>query len=199
MEEHNEIKHIMPEKSIQMLYSAFSKKNIVLFIDNGIIEEMDIIPYKDSLNFDDLNEIYQKYFLHNQSDNPRKGVFHYAIICHEIEFWRRPAGGMNFKRDAFVLGSYYIQKWRPIESKQIVAHASLFMHELGHQLGFNNYIGVDNEHTRFPWQLQYWLFGNYKSCMNYRYSFSLVDYSDGSHGFLDYDDWGNIDLSRFNS
>ncbi|MEM2583304.1 MAG: hypothetical protein QW762_02595 [Candidatus Thermoplasmatota archaeon] len=199
MEEYNGIKHIMPEKSIQMLYSSFSKKNIMLFIDNGIIEKMDIIPYDSSLDFDELNEIYQKYFLHNQPNNPRKGVFHYAIICHEIEFWRRPAGGMNFKRDAFVLASYYIQKWRPSLGRQIVSHASLFMHELGHQLGLNGYFGIDNEHTRFPWQLQYWLFGNYKSCMNYRYSFSLVDYSDGSHGFLDYDDWGNIALNRFDS
>ena len=193
------IKHEMPEKSIQMLYSAFTKYNIMLLLDTGNMGGSDEIPYDEALDWDELHQIYEKYFLHNDQKNPRKGVFHYAIICHEIVFWRRPAGGMNFRRDAFVLGSAYIQKWRPREESMKIAHASLFMHELGHSLGLNNYIGIDNEHTRFPWQIQYWLFGNYKSCMNYRYAFKLVDYSDGSHGFLDHDDWGNLNLRRFES
>ena len=35
--------------------------------------------------------------------------------------------------------------------------------------------------------------------MNYRYVYSgLTDYSDGSHGKNDYDDWANIDLTYFN-
>jgi len=191
------VKHEMPEESIQMLYSAFTRHNIMLLLDTGNMGGSDEIPYDESLNWDELKEIYEKYFLHNDQKNPRKGIFHYAIICHEIIFWRRPAGGMNFRRDAFVLGSAYIQKWRPWEKGMKISHASLFMHELGHSLGLNDYIGIDNERTRFPWQLQYWLFGNYKSCMNYRYAFKLIDYSDGSHGFLDHDDWGSLDLQRF--
>ncbi len=193
----NGIQHIMPKKSIQMLYSAFTKHNIVLLLDDGCMGGSDEIPLDEALDWDELREIYETYFLHNDQNNSRKGVFHYAIICHEIVFWRRPAGGMNFMRDAFVIGSAYIQKWRPSKEGMEIAHASLFMHELGHSLDLNHYIGVDNEHTRFPWQLQYWLFGNYKSCMNYRYAFTLIDYSDGTHGFLDYDDWGTLDLQRF--
>lgn len=34
--------------------------------------------------------------------------------------------------------------------------------------------------------------------MNYRYVFKLVDYSDGSHGENDFDDWGHLDLTQFN-
>jgi len=33
--------------------------------------------------------------------------------------------------------------------------------------------------------------------MNYRYTYSILDYSDGSHGKIDYDDWENIDLTYF--
>jgi hypothetical protein len=33
--------------------------------------------------------------------------------------------------------------------------------------------------------------------MNYRYTIHILDYSDGSHGKRDYDDWGNIDLTWF--
>ena len=109
----------------------------------------------------------------------------------------RSVGGMLFKRDAFVIASGYIQRWRPQETKSIISHASLFMHELGHCLGLNGYIGIDNPKTRFPWNLQYYLLGNYKSCMNYRYAFQLIDYSNGTHGFLDHDDWGNLNLLRF--
>jgi len=33
--------------------------------------------------------------------------------------------------------------------------------------------------------------------MNYRYNFKIVDYSDGTHGFMDRDEWGSLDLQRF--
>lgn len=35
--------------------------------------------------------------------------------------------------------------------------------------------------------------------MNYRYIYTdLMDYSDGSHGRNDFDDWGTLDLTSFN-
>jgi hypothetical protein len=43
----------------------------------------------------------------------------------------------------------------------------------------------------------YWIYENYKSVMNYRYVHKLLDYSDGTNGFNDYDDWGNLDLTWF--
>jgi hypothetical protein len=73
------------------------------------------------------------------------------------------------------------------------------MHELGHTLGIfhSNSPGCDNESTMYPWRKGWWVWANYKSCMNYRYAWSLVDYSDGTHGEKDFDDWGNIDLAFF--
>ncbi|RLF45031.1 MAG: hypothetical protein DRN29_07435 [Thermoplasmata archaeon] len=189
MEEHNGIKPTMPEESLEIQYSAFTKHNIMLLIDDGLMGGSETIPYEE-LSWDKLDEIYEKYFLHNDENNPRKGIFHYAIIIHNFRDFGRGVAGFNFKRDAFALCSAYIQKWRPWRKAMIVAHGGAYMHELGHQLGL--------PHLRvFPWQILYWLSWNYKSCMNYRYTFKIVDYSDGSHGFMDRDEWSNLNLQRF--
>ncbi|HEC75714.1 MAG TPA: hypothetical protein ENI33_00440 [Thermoplasmatales archaeon] len=189
MEEYNGITPIMPEESIQMQYSAFTKHNIMLFIDAGLTEESEKIPYQD-IGWNEIKELYEKYFLHNNENNPRKGVFHYALIIHSFRDFGRGVGGFNFKRDAFAVCSAYIQRWRPWKEGIILGHGGSYMHELGHQLGLS--------HLKvFPWQPLYWLSWNYKSCMNYRYNFKIVDYSDGSHGFMDRDEWGNLNLQRF--
>ena len=61
--------------------------------------------------------------------------------------------------------------------------------------------GCDNQNGKYPWQIGYWRFGNYKSVMNYRYAYAgldnKVDYSDGSHGLRDFDDWGFMDFQFF--
>ncbi|MCD6482052.1 MAG: hypothetical protein J7L31_07300, partial [Thermoplasmata archaeon] len=169
MAEHNGIKPIMPEEAIQMQYSAFTKHNIMLLIDTGQMGGSEEIPYE-SLHWDNLHELYEKYFLHGDENNPRKGVFHYALIIHTLRDFGRGVGGFNFRRDAFAVCSAYIQRWRPWEEGMIIGHGGSYMHELGHQLGL--------PHLKvFPWQLLYWLSWNYKSCMNYRYNFKIVDYS----------------------
>jgi hypothetical protein len=33
--------------------------------------------------------------------------------------------------------------------------------------------------------------------MNYQYNYNIFDYSDGSHGRGDHEDWANIDLTYF--
>ncbi|MCK5261827.1 MAG: hypothetical protein KAJ44_06575, partial [Thermoplasmatales archaeon] len=43
-----------------------------------------------------------------------------------------------------------------------------------------------------------WLINRpYKSCMNYGYMYYTVDYSDGSRGIPDLDDWSRMDLAYF--
>ena len=77
-------------------------------------------------------------------------------------------------------------------------YAGGIMHETGHTLDIHA-PGVDVRKGVWPWQPNFWRFADYKSCMNYRYIYrGLVDYSDGSHGENDYDDWGNLDLTRIN-
>jgi hypothetical protein len=80
-----------------------------------------------------------------------------------------------------------------------IGQAVQVMHELGHSLGINKVVwaGVDNASSRngdppdYPW----W---DYVSCMNYDYFWMrYFDYSDGSHGEYDTDDWSNLDLTFF--
>jgi len=70
------------------------------------------------------------------------------------------------------------------------------MHELGHTFAFSPIPG-HNEDSKYPWQLGWWLVRSYKSCMNYAYMYYMVDYSDGSHGKNDFDDWERMDMTYF--
>jgi hypothetical protein len=79
---------------------------------------------------------------------------------------------------------------------EAIAYASVYMHELGHTLDIYN-PGVDNQRSKNPLQFYWWVYGPYKSCMNYRYTYRLVDYSDGSRMFNDFDDWEQMDLTAF--
>ena len=83
--------------------------------------------------------------------------------------------------------------------REIWPGGETFMHELGHNLGLfrNDFAGIDNQDTRYPWKEDFWLYGPYHSCMNYRYTWHYVNYSHGTQGEYDFDDWGNIDLKHF--
>jgi len=182
---------VMPTESLQMQYTSFAEHDIMMLADDGMMGGSDTIPFDDKLDWDELGEIYDTYFLHGDQDNPRKGVFHYVIICHDMaRVFGRGVAGCNFRRDAFLVGSAYVQRWRPWEEGMILGHGGTYMHELGHQLGL--------PHLRtFPWQPAYWLSGAYRSCMNYRYNFKIVDYSDGSGGGpYDRDEWSSLNLAR---
>jgi len=78
-------------------------------------------------------------------------------------------------------------------------YGSAIMHEMGHNFGrrWGNPFGCDAQLSKKPWSIGYWIFGQYKSIMNYRYTYSIFDYSDGSHGRRDSDDWEAIDLTYF--
>jgi len=189
-----------PEKSKQLLYSSFTRHNIIMHIDTGGMGGGEEIPYNKKITYHETNEIYWKYFLHNDITNERKGVFHYVIFCSYGAITR---GGYSFQGldnlDGFVLAIQYIYDWRVRESHRELSTASLFMHELGHNLGLFEYTfgGIDNESCNTPLHPGWWKYSSYNSCLNYRYSFSLVDYSDGSRGANDYNDWNNIDLTFF--
>ncbi len=181
-------------KSVEMLCNAFTRHNITIhvFVD-------DEIPTKERLYYNDLKRIYWKYFLDNDINSIKHGIFHYEVIGKLSSF---PRGGHAFvgwdNLDSFMLAGEYINEWRKGEARDI-AYASLSMHELGHTLGLFEYsfAGIDNESCNAPWMPGYWIYRNYKSCLNYRYAFQLVDYSNGKHGRNDFDDWDNIDLTFF--
>lgn len=190
MEPHGGITPIIPEESLQLQYSSFAEHNIMLLVDDGLMGGSDIVPYRE-MSWDDYEDYYTDYFLHGDPTNPRQGVFHWALIIHDANrVFGRGVGGFNFMRDSFAICSAYIQRWRPWEEGSILGHGGSYMHELGHQLGL--------DHLRcFPWQPLYWISGHYRSCMNYRYNYKIVDYSEGGGGFLDRDEWSQLNLARF--
>jgi hypothetical protein len=168
----------------------------------------EIIPFDRKTYPKELYTIYNTYFLHNNTENWRRGVFRYVMILyhhyiaagiafvgeHQRFFWH--THGIN----TLVISAESMQKTSRKLSKPIdYIFACAIMHETGHTFGIDFLfpVGCDNIGTSRSSRLGYWLFGNYQSCMNYRYVYSILDYSDGSHGLFDYDDWSNLDFSFF--
>ena len=198
---------ILSDGAKELLRDAYDRRNIVYHLDDGCMGGGgEIIPF-DALTFrPEVHEMYQDYFLHNDQTNWRRGVFHYGIIIYnhvlikgytfsgeKIWFF---APGVN----SFQISSKRMEEHTKNPSlNRDVIYASAIMHETGHSLGiFNvNTPGCDNYFSKYPWQINWWRFSNYYSVMNYRYIFTMVDYSDGSHGRGDHDDWGSIDLTYF--
>lgn len=74
-----------------------------------------------------------------------------------------------------------------------IGQAVAVMHELGHSCGiaYEHCGGVDNFSDDGTWE-------NYESVMYYvKYGRRLFDYSDGTHGENDVDDWSSLFLGSF--
>ena len=113
-------------------------------------------------------------------------------------FW----GGIDPYLDSYVVSSHYFDtKYvhpKTSDNRNIV-YASAYMHECGHTLGIfhGNTPGCDDQFGKFPWQKNFWKWFPYRSVMNYGFMYTMVDYSDGSRGKNDFDDWNRIDLTFF--
>ncbi|MBC7081437.1 MAG: hypothetical protein H5T44_04255 [Thermoplasmatales archaeon] len=194
MEGGNGIKEsLLPDGAKELLKTAYDKHNIVYHLDDGCMGGGEKLPFKLYVTGKDLDNYYNKYFLHDNQSYWRKGIFHYAVIVYDAGF-----NGYAVKRDMWQISTKYIdEKCRQLFFiDRNIVYASVFMHETGHSLAIWN-PGVDNPDTMYPWKWAYWKYTPYKSCMNYRYTYILVDYSDGSHGMNDFDDWGTLSLTYF--
>jgi len=196
--------YTFPETSQHMLRDAFVRHNITVHIDDGAMAGGgDLIPYREYMDGGDLRHARQTYFLNfpYTGSEWKRGVFHYALICCQVDIGHRPAGGCAFAIDGHVIGGQYVKNWAPMfllqGSEYYRAFASVFMHELGHTLGLHGFEGIDNENSRFPWNKEFYEWAPYRSCMNYRYVYKVVDYSIGDDDDHDQDDWSTIDLTRF--
>ena len=209
----------IPAASKDLLTDAYDKHNVVYHFDDGCLGGGQIIPFNENVsrNAGDLQDIYFKYFLNNDSSYWRRGVFHYAIVdyyCHEYAgfVFGTTDDGENYSLDSFQISTKYLEAFpfrNPIynilrcrcfnkEVRRAITYAGAIMHETGHTLGIFGWDvpGCDNHDSIFP--NKGWLkWRSYKSVMNYNYAYFLIDYSDGSHGKNDHDDWGNIDLTFF--
>lgn len=183
----------LPVASEELLYTAFNRQNVVFHLDSGAMGGTDIIPFDGETEGDELNDIYFNYFLHGDENNSRRGVFHYGVIVYNAT----PCGYI-FRRDAFqisVKGMFDKKQQFPYLQMNDI-FASAYMHELGHTFDFHPIPG-HTEDCYYFWQIGWWLVGSYKSCMNYRYMYYTIDYSDGSRGKNDFDDWERMDMTSF--
>jgi len=193
---------IFPEGAKELLYTAYNKHNLVYHLDDGTREDSgsDTIPFDEITTMDwrsptsELDKIYDDYFLHGDPNNWRHGVFHYGVMVYQCSV----ANGNAFGSNSYQISSKGLEekaKSLPWLDRDIV-FASAYMHECGHTLNINN-PGVDDQVSKFPWQLDWWKWRPYQSVMNYGYMYLMVDYSDGSRGKNDFDDWNTMDLTAF--
>ena len=182
---------------LEELVSLFAEHDITLHIDVGELGGGEAIPFLSNFSFADLRDLYWDYFLHNDLQNPRKGVFHYGLICDYGPDVNFPFVGWDHF-DSFLISAQWLQDMFPLYSRDrlIVGGA---VHQLGSTLGLlaTVYGGNDNLGTMIPFSLQWWKYRHYESCMNYYYKYKLLSYSDGTHGWGDFDDWGHLDFDFF--
>jgi len=186
-----------PKKQLDLMIKAFEEQDIKVHIDDGSLGCGEEIPYISNFTFSKLIDLYWDYFLHNDLDNPRKGIFHYGLICE-----KGPGAGFAFIGwdclDSFCISAEILEEnFRLYSRGRLIVTGS--MHETGHTLGLlsDDFNGNDNIGATDPFLRELWIFRNYKSTMNYLYTWSIMDYSDGTNGRVDFDDWGNLDFYFF--
>ena len=187
---------MLSNKSRELITTAFNRQNIVYHMDDGCMGGGEILPFIKHIPgwSEELRDLYNNSFLKGDENNWRRGVFHWGAMLYDAGFQ-----GYNFMRGAFQVSTKCVNENQSFAVKVFgkdVALASVYMHEHGHSLGLNDIYG-HNRDSYYPWQLNYWKFRPYKSCMNYGYTYVLVDYSDGSRGRNDMDDWEELDLTYF--
>ena len=187
-----------PEESKELLQTVYNRRNIVYHLDDGSMGGGERIPFDTLSSYNELQLIYDRYFLHMDQDNWRKGVFHYGLVINEAE----GAYGFVFRRNAYQISGVGMEKKAKYpQLKRDIVYASAYMHECGHTLGIfhGNTPGCDDQEGKYPWQLNWWKWHPYKSVMNYGYMYWILDYSDGSRGRNDFDDWNRLDFTFFQS
>lgn len=194
---------VVTNKAIEMLKNPFHRRNIIFHVEIG-----ESIPFDSFTSQEEVLEIYKNHFLNNESGNWKRSIFHYGIFVNDCfptgysfagdgpAFW-----GYGPGTNSFVVSISQMKKYDRFRSDIPLDYfiASVIMHEMGHNFGirFGNPPGCDNQFSKYPWQLGYYIYRNYKSIMNYRYTYKILDYSDGSHGKRDFNDWAHINLSYF--
>ncbi|HVQ01430.1 MAG TPA: hypothetical protein VMT57_07950 [Candidatus Thermoplasmatota archaeon] len=211
-----------PLASFDLLRDSYARHNIVWHIDDGRLGGGEQVPFDDNLSQSDLSNYYWDYFMHGDAHNWRRGVFRWCLVGYNgaYAFHGTLVNGFTFSSNinhSRALDCFYVsgknldskatenpllgiltRKTINRDKQTALVWAGAIMHETGHTLNVQA-PGCDDQNSAYPWQVDFWRYAPYKSVMNYRYIYTdLVDYSDGSRGKNDYDDWGTIDLTFFN-
>ena len=195
---------VVPEESKDLIVDAFSKHNFVFHI----IDADELIPFDADTTDAELQELYLDYFLDGDPDNWKRGVMHCGLVIYHST----RIGGFCFASDvngtsyldSFQVSTRYLERTSEKasfvdkilrrsfkkEQQRVMVYAGALMHETGHTLGIFNWNTPGCDSISLKWI-------KYRSCMSYLYTYYLIDYSDGSRGKNDFDDWNNIDLTFF--
>jgi len=212
------MEHIFWKESQWMLMDIFTPHHISVHIDDGwptgsSIGGGEFLPYVEEY-LGPLSGVLSGFYKYHFADC-RKGSFRYVVIHH--------SGGWNYAQtnelhaDVISIPSnrefYRNVYFPPAATPRLkrLAMAVAVVHELGHSLALNpEYCaGIDNasqvgRNNLAPLQKmqakinarQYW--DTYHSVMNYhKFGLYVLDYSDGTHGKHDSNDWEQIDLTFF--
>jgi hypothetical protein len=186
-----------PVAEITQMIEAFAKHNISLHVDTGDLGGGEELPTQTHVSFAEIITTYWDYFLHNDLNNPRQRIFHYGIICDYSASGGFAVMGWNHL-NAFIISAQLLVEKYPYHTRGWVATAAS-MHEVGHTCGLivAAYNGIDNHNTVNPLYKEFWLYLPYRSMLNYHYTYSFLDFSDGSRGATDFNDWANLDFMFF--
>ena len=187
------------DKYIEKAKEIFKTHDIELHIDTGELGGSEEIPFSKINSAEKFSDIYWKYFLENNINNPKKGIFHYAIVVDEIKeiYSGFVFIGLN-NLDTIGLATKNIQKsYFFLEKDRLIVGG--IIHELGHSMGLiiDDHGGIDNLGSSKYFTKEGWTYKNYLSCLNYRYVYLLLGFSDGTHGKGDFDDYSNLDFYFF--
>jgi len=190
-------------ESQQMLIDRFAQHNIAVHIDDGRMGEGgETLPFGRGNNAYEQDSGVVAGFYKNNFNDERKGIFRYVVVAYGGG-WCHPQDEKHWYDCMTVPHNQNFFKNQlsgALSDRTIrIGQAIQVMHELGHSLGFlyAHTPGVDNTSLRHPDVKDYPWF-DYKSCMNYDYFMQrLFDYSDGTNGPNDTDDWSAVDLTFF--
>lgn len=184
------------EESQQMIMETFNEHGITVHIDDGCMGGGgEILPIVSG--YGQTHGVVGGFYKNNFADE-RKGIFRYVFVATGGG-WCHPQDNNHFYDTICVpTSAKFFKTYLAFGLSQRVrriGRAVQILHELGHSCGImpdNRTPGCDNASGGGT------VWKDYKSVMNY-YHFSqrLFDYSDGTHGENDFDDWSNLDLAFF--
>lgn len=186
---------------IAKLEGAFTAKDINFHADTGQFgggnelqsyeEYLHITSSPSHVDFADFKNGHGSYPA-NYSPN-RNGVWRYMISGYRMHEYPNVSGLAEVGgSDSFISNGLVEDTFAYFNLDDAIA--GTMIHELGHNLCLNKTLVYEQQPSLCAYSGVDSLSGgeNYLSSMNYAYQVFMVDYSDGSHGSHDHDDWSAV-------